>query len=415
MQHRVVDIAFNPGSSLQWHIHGAVRREAARLWARIVKLHAYIRRRNWRWPSKRQLEKWAKGKFPGLHSQSVQQTIAEFLEAVESTRQKRKNLAETGGAEGLAQAKYPWKTPRYRSVTFTNQAPRRKGNRLVLPCGTVKGKRVYLSVPLPKGFVEPGRLMQVRLEFCAISLVYAIAEEDEVIQDDVPVVAGDLGVNTLIAATDGVTAVAVSGRAVKSFVQYRNKKLAEISERQARHQKGSKRWKRLQRAKKCMLAKQRRKVRDAAHKATRIVADAFPDARAIVGKPFNDAAQKTDRRRAQTVSQAVNGMLIRYLDYKLAGAELIEEHWTSQTCPVCGSRRKCGRIYSCSDCGLTAPRDVVGALNIRTKGLHGEIQKVSPHEVPQIIKYRRVPLGPRRSSAGHAARCSDLQPFQKAA
>lgn len=346
----------------------------------------------------------------------VQQTIAEFLEAVESTHRKRMKLAEKGDAEGLAEARYPWKTSRYRSVTFTNQAPRRKGSRLVLPCGTVEGKRAYLSVSMPKGFAEPGRLMEARLEFCSISLVYAIPGEDEVTKEDAPVVGGDLGVNTLVAATDGVTAIAVSGRAVKSFVQYRNKKLAEISARQSRHQKGSKRWKRLHRAKKHMLAKQRRKVRDAAHKATRIVTDAFPGSGVIVGKPFNDAAQKTGRKRAQTVSQAVNAMLIRYLDYKMAGAEEIEEYWTSQTCPVCGSRRKCGRIYSCSDCGLTAPRDVVGALNIRTKGLNGEIQKVSADEVPQIIKYRRVPVhGPRRSSAGHAARCSDLQPFQKAA
>jgi putative transposase len=383
---------------------------------RIVKLHAYIRRRNWRWPTKRQLEKWAKGKFPAVHSQSAQQTIAEVLEAVDSTRQKRKDLAEKGDTDALAQAKYPWKTPRERSVTFTNQAPRRKGNRMILPCGKAEGTRVHLSVPLPKGFVEPGRLMEARLDFCKVALVYAISVEAEVAQEHIPVVAGDLGVNTLIAATDGVTAVAVSGRAVKSFVQYRNKKLAEISEQQARHRKGSTRWKRLQRAKKHMLAKQRRKVRDAAHKATRIVADAFSGSRAIVGKPFNDAARTTDRKRAQTVSQAVNGMIIRYLDYKLAGAEQIEEHYTSQTCPVCGSRHKCGRIYVCKDCGLTASRDVVGALNIRTKGRHGEIQKVSPHEVPTIITYRRVPIhGPRRSSAGHAARCSDLPPLHKAA
>ena len=127
MQHRVLEIAFNPGSAHQWHVHGSVRRETARLWGRLVRLHACIRRRNWKWPSKGALEKWAKGKFPGMHSQSVPQTIAEFLEAVDSTRQKRQNLREKGDAAGLEQAKYPWKTSRYRPVTFTNQAVRRKG------------------------------------------------------------------------------------------------------------------------------------------------------------------------------------------------------------------------------------------------------------------------------------------------
>jgi hypothetical protein len=35
-------------------------------------------------------------------------------------------------------------------------------------------------------------------------------------------------VNSLLAATDGQTAVVVSGRAVKAVMRYRNKKLAEI-------------------------------------------------------------------------------------------------------------------------------------------------------------------------------------------
>ena len=146
------------------------------------------------------------------------------------------------------------------------------------------------------------------------------------------------------------------------------------------------------------------------------MADAFPNAPVIVGKPFNDAAQKLDRRRAQSVSQASNAMIVRYLDYKMGGCTEIEEHYTSRTCPVCAKRNKCHRIYKCTDCGLTAPRDVVGSLNIRTKELHGEIQKVEPHEIPRHIKYRRIPVrGPRRSTAGRAARSSDLSPFQKAA
>jgi len=44
MAHRVVEIAFNPSSALQWRIHGAVRQEWARLWGRMARLHAFIRR-----------------------------------------------------------------------------------------------------------------------------------------------------------------------------------------------------------------------------------------------------------------------------------------------------------------------------------------------------------------------------------
>lgn len=367
MAHRVVEIEFRPTSKQQWDIHGSVRREAARLWVRLTKLHAFVRRRRWKWPSKSQLERWAKGKFAGLHSQSVQQTVAEFFEAVDSTRQRRlKGATKT-------EACYPWKTrQRYRSVTFTNQAPRFKSRKVLLPCGVENGKRRYLSVPLPAGFQLPGKLCEVRLEFARLAFVVKLAEPATAAGADnqaPPTIGGDLGVNSLIAATDGDRAMVVSGREAKAIVQYRNKQLAEISALQSQRTKGSQRWRRLQKRKRQMLARTRRKMRDMAHKASRAVARAFPGARIILGLPFNDAARKMGRRQAQTVSQAINGLLTRYLGYKLGAVEQIGEHWTSQTCPVCGARHKCGRIYRCKDCGFSAPRDVVGCINIRGKGL----------------------------------------------
>ena len=337
-------------------IHGSVRAEAARLWNRLVRLHRFCRKRNWPWPTKAKFEAWAKGKFPGLHSQSVQQTIAEFLEAVDSARQLRAN--------GNAEARYPWRLQRYRDVTFTNQAPRLVGNTMVLPCGRLDGKRAYLSVPLPKGFAYPGKFCELRLEFGKVAMVFEVA--DAVAAASASIIGVDLGVNTLIAATDGVTAVLVSGREAKAIIQKRNKELAELVGRQSRHAKGSKRWRRLQRAKRRMLAKTRRKTKDLAHKATRIVANAFPGAFAYVGAPFNEAASKIRSKTAQTVSQAITGVITSQLAYKLAGGvEVIGEHYTSQTCPVCGERHKCRRLYRCRQCGYAAPRDVVGSLNRR--------------------------------------------------
>ena len=407
MAYRVVEIEFRPDSAQQWRIHGSVRQESARLWTRLIRLHAYIRRRQWKWPSYNDLARWSKGKFPALHSGSVQQICKEFIEAVDSTRQKRLN--------GDAEAKYPWKTKqRYRGVAFTNQAPRIRGRRMLLPCGRIEGKRAYLSVTLPKKFLPPGKLSEIRLEFSKLSLVYKVGDEAE--SEAPEVVAIDPGVNTLLAATDGVRVVQVSGRAVKSMIQYRNKALAEIVQRQSFHKKGSKRWKRLQRAKRNMLACQRRKVRDTAHKATRAIANAFPGHRVIMGKPFNDAARKLRRTNAQTVSQAVNGMIARYLDYKMAGCEQDDEYYTSQTCPVCGERRKCGRIYSCKSCGLRAPRDAVGCVNIRTKGMTGEIQNIPPEQFPTNIKYLRVRIKThtRSRSGGHPGTSSAPQPLHQA-
>jgi putative transposase len=101
------------------------------------------------------------------------------------------------------------------------------------------------------------------------------------------------------------------------------------------------------------------------------------------------------------VSQACNGKILALLDYKTAGAIQIDEHFTSQTCPVCGARTKCRRTYQCA-CGVRAPRDVIGALNIRTNGQFGEIK--TGQTMPTVIKYLR-PLG-RSSPRGHLASCS---------
>jgi len=52
------------------------------------------------------------------------------------------------------------------------------------------------------------------------------------------VVGVDLGVNTLIAATDGATVILISGRAAKATVQYRNKQLARFQQALARKEQG---------------------------------------------------------------------------------------------------------------------------------------------------------------------------------
>ena len=136
-----------------------------------------------------------------------------------------------------------------------------------------------------------------------------------------------------------------------------------------------------------MLDKSKRCVRDLCHKATRKIADAFPGATAFVGEPFNDAARKVGRVQAQQVSSACNAVLIALLAYKLASAKEVNEAYSSQTCSVCGERNKCGRVYCCRACGCTAPRDVVGCLNIRSIGLDGSM--VPGRSVPNAVHFVR--------------------------
>jgi putative transposase len=288
---------------------------------------------------------------------------------------------------------YPFRKTTYRQVLFSNQAPRFRDGFLVLPCG----KAGYLEVFMPEGVTLPGRMMEVRLGYGDVEIVCEVIDAP---RDPGPTIGVDLGVNTILAATDGNKAILISGREIKATIQVRNKNLAEIVSKQAKKRKGSRRHKRLQRAKYRMLNRTKNKVRDLCHKATRKVADHFPNAKAYVGEPFNEACRKMDGIRAQTVSSACNRKIISLLNYKLAAAIEVEEHSTSQTCPVCGERSKHRRTYRCRRCGYEAPRDVVGCSNIRTIGVEGAMRPGCP--VPNRIHFvhpSKYP-GPKPGSPG---------------
>jgi putative transposase len=390
MAYKTLELNWLPPSNVQWQTFTLSRREAARLWNAMVLRHHRIRRMNWKWPSKQRWEQWAARRFPMLHSQSVQQIIKEFLEAVNATRQLRKHHHP--------EANYPWKLFHYRDILYTNQAARlvedQHGRLLILP----NGKSGRLSVRIPTAVQFPGRLIEARLAYGRVLVVCEVPDEAHLAQTTIGV---DLGVNTLIAATDGEKAVLVSGREAKATVQWRNKRLARLVSRQSQHQRGSRRYQRLQRRKYKLLDKAHRRIKDITHKATSIIRNEFPHAAVYVGKPFNSAAQKSGRITAQQVGSASNAKIIQQLDYKTSGAVQVSEHYSSQTCPVCGERQKCRRTYRCKQCGYTAPRDVVGSLNILSIGKHGSL--VQLNQTPTQIKYRRPD---RRSSGGHPARSS---------
>jgi putative transposase len=355
----------------------------------MVVRHHRLRCLNWRWPSKARWQQWAKGRYPGISAQSAQQLIGEFNEAVDSCRQLRKN--------GQAEARYPWRKSRFHDLVYTNQDARIRGGHLLLP----HGQSGTLRIPLPDTIVLPGRLMEVRLSYGVVRLICQIPDETRLQQT---VIGVDLGVNTLLAATDGRKVLLVSGRGAKATIQYRNKQLASLSAKQAKCTKYSRHWKRLQRRRYAVLDKTKQRVRDICHKATAQVAKEFTGALCYVGEPFNDAAQRAGRVQAQQVSTACTRKLINQLDYKTAGAITVDEHYSSQTCPVCGERSKHCRIYRCPRCGATAPRDVVGCLNILSIGVHGAM--LPGRSLPQQVKYRRPwPRQPRRSSGGYPA-CS---------
>src|ERR1700690_400198 len=99
--YRSYTINWFPSSKKSWLTFTASRKETARLWNNLVKIHKRIRRLYWKWPDHNRWCRWAKGKYPGLNAQSVQQTILEFTEALKATTELRK--------KGDLEARYPHK------------------------------------------------------------------------------------------------------------------------------------------------------------------------------------------------------------------------------------------------------------------------------------------------------------------
>ena len=386
MSYRTIELAWAPRTTTAWATFTASRQEAARLWNDLLIRHHRIRRMNWTWPSKARWQRWAKGRYPGLSAQSAQQLIGEFCEAVDSCRQLRKH--------GHAETRYPWRLRRYHDVVYTNQDARIRDGRLILP----HGANGALRIRLPTTVTLPGRLMEVRLSY---GLARLICEAADAPRPQQTVIGVDLGVNTLIAATNGQKVILISGRAAKATMQYRNKQLAHLQQTQSACTKHSRRYKRLQRRKYKLLDKTKRRIRDLCHKATRQVAEAFPNATCYVGAPFNDAAARIGRKQAQQVSAACTRKIIQLLDYKTAGGMTVSEAYSSQTCPVCGERSKQRRIYRCPTCGASGPRDAVGAVNILSLGVHGAM--LPGRSLPQRVKYLHPWCS---SSGGHPARSS---------
>jgi hypothetical protein len=163
MGHRTVEIAWMPHTRTEWRTFTTLRAEAARLWRDLVVRHHHLRRLHWSWPSQARRQKWAKRKYSAWHSQTVQQIIGEFCEAVNATRQLRRNDHD--------EARYPWRKPKYRDVIYTNQAVKVRQGKRVLPNGQSGLLRIPLRVELP------GRLMEARLMMGRILIVCEVPDE----------------------------------------------------------------------------------------------------------------------------------------------------------------------------------------------------------------------------------------------
>lgn len=211
------------------------------------------------------------------------------------------------------------------------------------------------------------------------------------------VIAVDLGILRPITCFDGVKVISYHGGVLNSLIRYRNKELAKLQQMLSQCKKDSKRYRKLVRAKKKMLRRIKYQIQDILHKTTsnflRLCLQKSIKT-IVVGDVTNirERVQGNDNTN-QKLHQWYFRKMVNMLTYKaqLFGMDikLIPEYYTSQTCPVCGSRNHpTNRNYKCQNCGFEYHRDGVGAINIYARYLGKNSQVVADLAPARGVRFK---------------------------
>lgn len=393
--------------NLSSDVADALNMESGRIYTQVMVEHWRIFRQSGRhWLSQfgaQKLNDFYNSLNPRLlTAHSIDAAQEGFYKACKTTRSCRKM--------GL-NVKFPHRLKKFRSTTWKNTSIRKK-----------RFRQDTLLLSLARG-IDPievklsRNLCHIEAEgFKKAELVYDVASrrykwhlviEDGCEPNSSPgdgIMAVDLGEIHPAVVTDGEMSVVFSCREMRAVKQYNSKRKASMQSEQSRHKKGSRRWKRIQRRRNRFSAQQANRIRDLEHKVSRALVDYAVD-REIGTLAIGDVRTVGDgkrmrRKSQQKISNWAHGRMRRYIGYKAeaAGIEVVDtvdEAYSSQTCPQCGWRYKPrGRSYLCPACGFAAHRDVVGAINILSRFMHGDVGKILP---PEETKYRHPVIRGKRS------------------
>ena len=345
-----------------------ISRLAGRIYSKTVSLTQKTHDKKGFWLSDSGLKKYLKFKSYPCHSHSVQAIIDDYCGARRSFFSNRETNPE---------ASPPFKQKWYHTFTWRATGMSYKRGKLRLSMG--KG-RDPLSIKIDKKFHKkvPAEMSLVYNRNTHTYEFHATYEVKP--QKSQPkagcVVAVDLGEIHPIVSFDGLTSEIYNGRYLRSLMQYREKFKAKINHLLSRCKRGSRRWKKLKRAKNRTLHTLNNLIRDVRHKLTSrfVSACKAKKVETIVIGDIKHIRQSIDygKKSNQKLHQWAFGEFTRMITYKAKaiGIQVAfqDEKYTSQTCPSCGHRKKPKqRTYHCSKCKWQGHRDVVGASNILTK------------------------------------------------
>jgi putative transposase len=377
----------------------AAQMEAAQVWNVCVQAHRQARISHTRWPDQHDLHRLTKGRF-ALHSQSVQAVFRAFLGTIETTRKLRREHREL-------RMKYPWRAKAFYPVKWPAQAVHREKGRVVLPMG--KGHpSLVLPLALPENAGACTLVWNRGFELHVCIEVPQAKQTPGTVQATV-----DLGEIHLAAVTTSTgKALIVTGRGIRSLKRQRSRQLGQLTRKQSRCKKHSRRWKKLQRAKNKMCRRAERRVRDLRHKATRKVIDFCIKNQVgtlFIGNPHGVRTRDSGRHHNGRMAQWEYGKDIDYLTHKSTQARIScstgSERGTSSRCPRCKHKHKPkGRTWVCRNCGFHGHRDLVGSVNMHQDalGVHLKFPRSFTYLRPGPLRTRK-----RSSRADTPHRCLD--------
>ncbi|SFM82380.1 RNA-guided endonuclease InsQ/TnpB family protein [Methylobacterium pseudosasicola] len=191
----------------------------------------------------------------------------------------------------------------------------------------------------------------------------------------------DLGLNSLIATSDGETVKAPRLERKAHKAQRRRHRAL------ARCQKGSKRRSKAKARLASGAAKIARQRRDHLHKLSRSLVSRY---RSIAFEDLNMAGLRKGLF-ARSIHDAAWSTLVQFTTYKAESADasvvLVDPRGTSQNCPSCGTikAKKLSERRHCCDCGCELDRDIAAA-----KIVHQRAFENGPRHGPQSPSQRNA-------------------------
>jgi len=332
-------------------------------------------------------------KRQALHSQSIQAVRARYFQCWQGFFALRRN--------GDKKSRPPYKQKQFQTTTWKKSAIRVKNDVLILSMGK---SNQPIKIPIGKYSDKIKNAVVINLVYnrgqYELHFVYKIDDCDSSKAEGI--VGVDIGEIHPIVSHDSVNTMIFNGRYIRSLYRLRNKVIASFGGKIDRCKRHSKRWWHLVKRKRKRIKKIDNQIRDCLHKHTTKFVK-LCESRNIGTIVIGDLTGIRDtidygKRVNQRLHQWAFGKVTQLITYKAKAlgvkVALIDEAYTSQTCPACAQKHKpMNRNYICK-CGFTYHRDGVGAINIRQKYLGCFSNPVAADMTPPVgirLEVRRCP------------------------